>query len=59
MAYYCVKNLKKECDGCGACQEAAYKCFACGEPIHEGETYYDYGDRIYCERCNELAKEVF
>jgi len=59
MAYSCVKHNKNECDGCGECQEDfAYKCFACDEGIAKGEIYYDYGDRTYCERCNELAKEM-
>ena len=59
IAFSCEKYLKDECDGCGACRaEPEYECRACGGPIYEGDTYYDYGDGPYCDGCNELARET-
>ncbi len=28
-----------------------YKCSCCGEPIYEGDTYYDIDDDAWCEDC--------
>lgn len=28
-----------------------YWCGDCGEPIYEGEFYYDIDDKIICEKC--------
>lgn len=28
-----------------------YKCSCCGEPIYEGDTYYDIDGDAWCEEC--------
>lgn len=33
--------------------EAAIYCDECGEPIYEGEDYYEIREVVYCERCIE------
>lgn len=43
MAFPCVKNGSKECDGCGACQQGELfgYCESCSEPIYIGEDIYE------------------
>jgi hypothetical protein len=28
-----------------------YECSCCGEPIYEGDIYYDINDDVWCEEC--------
>lgn len=28
-----------------------YECSCCGEPIYEGDTYYDVDSNVWCEEC--------
>lgn len=39
-----------------ALEQGAILCHDCGEPIYEGEDYYDIGCHIYCEKCIEAFK---
>ena len=35
------------------------QCEWCGEPIYEGDTYYDVQHSIYCEQCvDDDCKEI-
>lgn len=45
MAMLCI-NSCKECNACGKCAErkAIGACEYCGEPIYQGEPYYELED---------------
>lgn len=46
MAMICVSGCR-ECDGCMMCQSqgaTVTTCAECGEPIYEGEDYYNFPD---------------
>ena len=46
MSFPCV-SLARECDGCMACRqpgEVIACCAQCGEPIYEGEDFYEFPD---------------
>ena len=55
MAYSCLKNHNKECNGCGDCKHSGRKtsicCTICDEPLREDEVYYMLGKEIVCECC--------
>lgn len=36
----------------------AYTCACCGEPIYEGERYWDFGDNfgVFCQTCVDEAE---
>lgn len=52
MAYHCVFNESKECDGCGRCNgEVVFYCDSCENEIYDGETCYEICGYIYCEDC--------
>ena len=52
MAYRCVKNTYKECDGCMACRSnKIYYCPCCGNEVYE-TVYVDmHYDVIGCDQC--------
>lgn len=53
MAMVCVNGVR-ECTGCMACLEepkVITTCYHCGEPIHEGEDYYDIHNEVIHEDC--------
>lgn len=46
MSFPCV-SLASECEGCMACRqpgEVIALCAQCGEPIYEGEDFYEFPD---------------
>lgn len=57
MAYPCIHNQAKECDGCGACcddnEEDDCYCEVCGEIIHEKIYISANGDVVGCDQCIE------
>ena len=58
MAYMCVKNSSRECDGCMECKDD-YKYFC---PICNAEVYADVyvnkeGEILGCENC-VIVKDV-
>ena len=57
MAYHCVKNYGKECDGCMDCKAAPeYYCPVCGQEAIES-VFVDYnGNVIGCENCAEIKE---
>lgn len=53
MSYMC-KYRNKECDSCGECQpEPKLTCNTCGEPIYEGDPYFEIDGFEYCTECAE------
>ena len=57
MAFYCIKNHSKECDGCGGCNpETHYYCPICGEEVFETVFVDNDGDVIGCENCAEIKE---
>lgn len=55
MAYRCVKNHFKECDGCMCCQEEKdYYCPQCGEKVFEDVYVSNEGEIVGCENCISL-----
>lgn len=36
---------------------AVYECVLCGEPIREGDYFYNLDGASYCEECIENARE--
>ena len=52
MSYPCHMG-RGECDGCGACRtvEDIGVCEACGQPIQDGEGYYDFDGSLVHEEC--------
>lgn len=62
MAYCCIKNPVKECNGCMTCQpEVHYYCPICSEEIYETVFVNNDGEIIGCENCVETKEpyEVF
>ena len=54
MAYRCVKNQSKECDGCMACHPEVtytYYCPVCGDEVEETVYTTIDGEVIGCENC--------
>jgi uncharacterized OB-fold protein len=57
MAYHCVKNNSKECDGCMDCSPYPhYYCPLCGEEVYETVFVNNDGDVIGCENCAEIKE---
>lgn len=50
--------VKAERDGYIEEPEIVYYCEECGEPIREGEIYFNVGDYIYCEDCINGCKKT-
>lgn len=38
--------------------EAVERCANCGEPIYEGDDYYEIGGECYCEVCVDDARKT-
>lgn len=58
MGFPCKRRTGKECDGCGACEEAQeymLQCDSCGAEIENLETYAQLGDHAYCADCIECS----
>ena len=54
MAYLCIKNANKECDGCMECKGSEpYYCEVCGEEVSERVYVSINGDIVGCENCIE------
>lgn len=52
MAYRCIKNQHKECDGCGVCNEyEGYVCPECGEVAEEIYISNTSNEIIGCDNC--------
>lgn len=52
MAYRCVKNHFKECDGCMCCKdETEYFCPECGEKVIEDIYVNNESVVVGCENC--------
>lgn len=52
MAYYCVKNHVRECDGCMDCRSGkSVYCPVCGEEIYEKAYVNRDNDIVGCENC--------
>lgn len=43
-------------DACSDYEQPKYYCEECGEPIYEGDTYYDLSDAYICEECMSNKK---
>ena len=57
MAYHCIKNGRKECDGCMRCApEKHYYCSVCGEEVYETVFVDNNGTVIGCENCAEIKE---
>ena len=39
------------------CSSCVGRCFNCGCDIYDGDKYYDIDDRLYCNSCEDYAKE--
>lgn len=56
MGYYCVKDNRRECDGCMDCKpEQNYYCPICGEEVYE-TVFVSDGEVIGCEHCAEIKE---
>lgn len=55
MAYLCILNPNKECDGCMECDKGDqhYYCSICGEEVTETVYISTNGDILGCENCVE------
>lgn len=52
MAYMCIKNFSKECDGCMACKpERNYYCPVCGDEVAETVYVAADGEVVGCDGC--------
>lgn len=52
MAYTCILGRKRECDGCGKCQESVIAhCDWCNSEISSGDVYYLLDNETICEDC--------
>lgn len=57
MAYHCVRNSSRECDGCMECRpDPHYFCPLCGEEVYETVFVNNDGDVIGCENCAEIKE---
>ena len=57
MAYSCVKNHNRECDGCMDCKpEIHYYCPICDAEVYETVFVNNDGDVIGCENCAEIKE---
>jgi hypothetical protein len=57
MAYSCVKNHCKECDGCGDCEnDTHYYRSVCNEEVYETVFVNNDGEVIGCENCAEIKE---
>lgn len=57
MAFPCIKNSGRECEGCGSCSpDHRYFCPICGEEIYETVFVDKDGDVIGCENCAEIKE---
>lgn len=55
MAYRCIKNSSRECDGCMGCKpEKHYYCPVCGEEVIETAYVAADGEVVGCESCISL-----
>lgn len=60
MAYWCVKYVGQECDGCGDCDPQPLFMDAFGDPVYEGDRYYDFNngwDAIHEDNLEKWAKQ--
>lgn len=55
MAYQC-RIGRGECDGCGECEARPVMEDEYGDPIYEGDEYYDFGGTIIAK--DNLTKWV-
>lgn len=53
MAYRCVKNHFRECDGCMGCKGENYYCPECGEAVERYVYVNNDGTIIGCDNCIE------
>lgn len=54
MSYLCVKNPRRECEGCMECKGSAhYYCPICGEEVYEIVYADKDGEILGCEHCVE------
>lgn len=51
MAYRCVKNHFRECDGCMSCKGESYYCPECGEAVEHYVYVNNDGTIIGCDNC--------
>lgn len=52
MAYRCIKNHARECDGCMACKpERHYYCPICGDEVTETVYVAADGEVVGCDNC--------
>lgn len=52
MAYMCVRNQSRECDGCMECKDDyKYYCPVCGEEVYADVYVNDEGTILGCENC--------
>lgn len=57
MAYYCIKNSTKECDGCMCCKpDVRYYCPVCDKEVYETVFVDKHGEIIGCENCTEIKE---
>ncbi len=57
MAFRCVNNHARECDGCMDCKPIShYYCPVCGEEIYETVFVDGGGEVIGCEHCVETCE---
>ena len=57
MAYHCIKNSSRECDGCMACRPSPrYYCPICGKEVYETVFVENSGEIIGCENCAHIKE---
>lgn len=57
MAYRCVRNYDKECDGCMDCKPTPhYFCPICDKEVIETVFVNNDGEVIGCEHCAEIKE---
>lgn len=57
MAFRCIKNHARECDGCGACKPSpVYYCPICFEKVTETVFVDNDGEVVGCENCVEIKE---
>lgn len=61
MAYACIRNSARECDGCGCCNpepEIVGECAECKDLIYAYEERYDIeGELIHAECLTDWARK--
>ena len=57
MSYLCVKNPRRECEGCMECKGSAhYYCPICGKEVYETVFVSNAGEVLGCDNCAQIKE---